>query len=496
MPPGSQLSYSEIYANSFFNVSLGSGTGLLSWVLISNSNLISGLMSPDFSYNGTDTITIQSKDSLTYYEFVVTIGCEKGEATSNGIDIGISIDAISPTVDMYTSVPNSGFTTTPREMSISGIFSLSPGSPHTLQIRARQTGGGAAGNNSIDFNTLNFSLRSINALISGPTGPTGPSGGPVGPTGPTGPAGGPVGPTGPTGLQGPTGLGGAIGSYSYLYSTSTQNSLGATFSNLVNYDSISGTPDITQSAGKIFFNNSGTYSFEFSMQAVKGSVGGQTIYLWLSLNGNNVPRSSIVQTVSSTTVYAIYSKEYILDVISGDYLEIYWSSPDSLMSLQPSGPFIDPIRPEQPSSSVSIHQVMYTQTGPTGETGPAGSSGIAGSTGPTGDQGPTGFDTSLLSIGSYSINYTLQLTDKGNLVEITSPSDLSIIVPPESSVPFSNGTQILLVRGGTGSLGVTGATGVTLNSSQGYLTLNNQYSAATLIKKSTDIWYLFGDLKI
>jgi hypothetical protein len=32
LPPGSQLSYSEIYANSFFNVSLGSGTGLLSWV--------------------------------------------------------------------------------------------------------------------------------------------------------------------------------------------------------------------------------------------------------------------------------------------------------------------------------------------------------------------------------------------------------------------------------------------------------------------------------
>ena len=404
LPSGSQLSYSEIYANSFFNFSLGSGSGLLSWVLISNANLISGLMSPDFSYNGTDTITIQSKDSLAYYEFIATIGCEKGESTSNGIDIGISIDGVSPTVDMYTSVPNSGFTTTPREMSISGIFSLSPGSSHTLQIRARQTGGGAAGNNSIDFNTLNLSIRSINALISGPTGPTGPSGGPIGPTGPTGPistipgptgqigptgeigptgpAGGPVGPTGP---QGPTGLGGAIGSYSYLYSGSTQNSLGATFANLVNYDSISGTPDITQSAGKIFFNNPGTYSFEFSAQAVKGSAGGQTIYLWLSLNGSNVAQSSIVQTVSSSTIYAIYSKEYILDLVSGDYLEVYWSSPDSLMTLQPTGPFIDPTRPEQPSSSVSIHQVTYTQIGPTGSINVVSVPGSTSSPGSTGD---------------------------------------------------------------------------------------------------------------
>ena len=459
-------------------------------------------MSPDFSYNGTDTITIQSKDSLAYYEFIATIGCEKGESTSNGIDIGISIDGVSPTVDMYTSVPNSGFTTTPREMSISGIFSLSPGSSHTLQIRARQTGGGAAGNNSIDFNTLNLSIRSINALISGPTGPTGPSGGPIGPTGPTGPistipgptgqigptgeigptgpAGGPVGPTGP---QGPTGLGGAIGSYSYLYSGSTQNSLGATFANLVNYDSISGTPDITQSAGKIFFNNPGTYSFEFSAQAVKGSAGGQTIYLWLSLNGSNIAQSSIVQTVSSSTIYAIYSKEYILDLVSGDYLEIYWSSPDSLMTLQPTGPFIDPTRPEQPSSSVSIHQVTYTQIGPTG------TQGIPGPT------GPTGTDTSILSINSQSTDYTLQLSDKGNLVEISSSSNSSVTVPLDSSVSFPIGSQILVVRGGTGDLGLTGSVGVTLNSSQNYLNLNYQYSAATLVKKGTDIWYVFGDLK-
>jgi hypothetical protein len=134
-------------------------------------------------------------------------------------------------------------------------------------------------------------------------------------------------------------------------------------------------------------------------------------------------------------------------------------------------------------------------TGTTGETGPTGSQGPIGNTGQNGITGPSGLDTSILSINSYSIGYTLQIGDKGNLVEISSFSNLNITVPTESTVPFLNGTQILLVRGGTGSLGITGATGVTLNSSQGYLNLNNQYSAATLIKKSTDVWYLFGDLK-
>jgi hypothetical protein len=134
--------------------------------------------------------------------------------------------------------------------------------------------------------------------------------------------------------------------------------------------------------------------------------------------------------------------------------------------------------------------------GPIGDTGPTGSQGPIGNTGQNGITGPSGLDTSILSINSYSTGYTLQIGDKGNLVEIASSSNLSITVPTEGTVPFLNGTQILLVRGGTGSLGVTGSAGVTLNSSQGYLNLNNQYSAATLIKKATDVWYLFGDLKL
>jgi hypothetical protein len=136
--------------------------------------------------------------------------------------------------------------------------------------------------------------------------------------------------------------------------------------------------------------------------------------------------------------------------------------------------------------------------GPTGEAGATGSQGIQGPTGSTGSQGiqgPTGTDTSILSINSQSSNYILQITDKGNLVEISSSSNSSVTVPLDSSVSFPIGSQILVVRGGTGNLGITGSSGVTLNSSQNYFNLNYQYSAATLVKKGTDVWYVFGDLK-
>ena len=53
----------------------------------------------------------------------------------------------------------------------------------------------------------------------------------------------------------------------------------------------------------------------------------------------------------------------------------------------------------------------------------------------------------------------------------------------------------IIVRGGTGDVSVSGDLGTVLLSAQGNTSLNYQYSAATLVKKENDTWYLFGDLK-
>jgi hypothetical protein len=78
---------------------------------------------------------------------------------------------------------------------------------------------------------------------------------------------------------------------------------------------------------------------------------------------------------------------------------------------------------------------------------------------------------------------------------LTSSSDTKITVPSFSTVAFPVGSQVLLARGGTGAVGLTGAVGVTLMSANGYLNLNYQYSGVTLVNKSNNVWYLFGDLK-
>ena len=102
---------------------------------------------------------------------------------------------------------------------------------------------------------------------------------------------------------------------------------------------------------------------------------------------------------------------------------------------------------------------------------------------------------SVLGINPQSASYTLVQSDEGKVIDLTSGSNETLTVPADSSVAFPNGTQLVIIRSGTGELAIAGDSGVTVNSAQSNLNLNYQYSAATLIKLSTDNWYVFGDLK-
>jgi len=90
--------------------------------------------------------------------------------------------------------------------------------------------------------------------------------------------------------------------------------------------------------------------------------------------------------------------------------------------------------------------------------------------------------------------YTLALTDGGKVVEMNNASANTLTVPPNSSVAFPVGTQILVVQAGAGQTTLAPDTGVTINSKDGNLKLSAQWCAATLIKRATDVWVVVGDL--
>ena len=181
---------------------------------------------------------------------------------------------------------------------------------------------------------------------------------------------------------------------------------------------------------------------------------------------------------------------------------------------------------------------QLTYFGGTGPSGPTGGIGITGPTGanstvpgPTGATGPsisilgpTGYTftteatgigftgggiSAITAVGDFvtvtvgggaaaqkTANYTLALSDSNGSIEMSSASTTTVTVPLNSSVPFLPGASVQILRGGTGEVGITGASGTTLRSAQNFSNLNYQYSTATLTKTATDTWYLSGDLKV
>jgi hypothetical protein len=97
-------------------------------------------------------------------------------------------------------------------------------------------------------------------------------------------------------------------------------------------------------------------------------------------------------------------------------------------------------------------------------------------------------------ITQQSSAYTLALTDAGDIVEMTNATDVNVTVPPEASVNFPVGTQIVVARNGAGKIQFVAGVGVTLRSDASKQFISTQYSAATLVKRGADEWYIFGNL--
>lgn len=91
--------------------------------------------------------------------------------------------------------------------------------------------------------------------------------------------------------------------------------------------------------------------------------------------------------------------------------------------------------------------------------------------------------------------YTFVAADAGKLVTSSNGSAQTFTVPPNSSVAFAVGTQIIVQNIGSANCTLAQGSGVTINSKDSNKEIDGQYAAATLIKTATDAWSLIGALK-
>jgi len=92
-------------------------------------------------------------------------------------------------------------------------------------------------------------------------------------------------------------------------------------------------------------------------------------------------------------------------------------------------------------------------------------------------------------------NYPLVLTDKNKFIKMNSSSNRTITVPLQATADFPEGSQIHIVRYGSGTLEIVGeSVAVNIYATPGKF-LRARYSSATLLKcADTNVWLLTGDL--
>ena len=106
----------------------------------------------------------------------------------------------------------------------------------------------------------------------------------------------------------------------------------------------------------------------------------------------------------------------------------------------------------------------------------------------------TGAEVRNRARATHTSQHTLVLSDANKVVELNFAGGNNLIVPTNASVAFPSGTIITLSQYGAGQVTIIGDTGVTLRSSGGKNKTAAQYSVATLYKRDTNEWYLYGDL--
>jgi hypothetical protein len=93
-----------------------------------------------------------------------------------------------------------------------------------------------------------------------------------------------------------------------------------------------------------------------------------------------------------------------------------------------------------------------------------------------------------------SASYTLVLADAAEIVEMNFATANTLTVPPNDSVAFPIGTTIDITQYGAGQTTIAAGDGVTIRSANSETKLTSQYSGATIYKRGTNEWMLFGDL--
>ena len=172
---------------------------------------------------------------------------------------------------------------------------------------------------------------------------------------------------GQKGDTGATGAGGALGYWGSFWSTQNQTAASTTTAYVVtlnNADPDSNGVSVV-SGSRVTHANAGVYNLQFSIQFVNTANADANVNVWFRKNGTDIPDSSSQCTVTGQhgggTGQVLLALNLMLELAASDYVELYWQTENTNVSLETLAAGTTPTTPVTPSVIFTSQQVMYTQ---------------------------------------------------------------------------------------------------------------------------------------
>ena len=127
-----------------------------------------------------------------------------------------------------------------------------------------------------------------------------------------------------------------LGSF-YDTTTQTAAATGTAYAMTFNTTDLSRGVYIGSPTSRIYVDEPAVYDIQFSAQVDNTSGGDHLAYIWLRLNGVNVPNSAGQVRAKGTTGELVAAWNYFIDLKSNDYIELMWSVSDTAVQLTASG---------------------------------------------------------------------------------------------------------------------------------------------------------------
>lgn len=145
-----------------------------------------------------------------------------------------------------------------------------------------------------------------------------------------------------------------------FYDTTTQTNPVANAVNLMKLNSVYDAGDGTQYAikkdtSRFYITQTGVYNIQFSAQLDKVGGGSDIVYIWIRVNGRNIPNSATKVVIAGVNDEKVAAWNWMLTLRAGDYVELAWESPstDAVLLAEPASGNI----PEIPSVILTVYWV-------------------------------------------------------------------------------------------------------------------------------------------